>query len=276
MAQRRHVVSVLIGTGLMASLGRAAGEDAAKQPDAAGKARPFSVFASGLAEPRGLLFGLDGTLYVAEQRSGTIAAIGVDGKIARIAKGLSSPHDLARDGQGNLYVAETGADRISKLTRSGNVTSHIENLESPVDLDFAPDGELWVCELTGNVRAFATPAKSRTVVRLAGPHGLAFTKSSAVFINDWRGNRVVQLDAGGTARPFAELAGPVGLAFGRSGDLYVAQPQVHRVTRIQPDGTRHTFATELNEPRDPAFDRAGNLYLAETLAGRVLKYAGEF
>jgi len=276
MTVRRNVIGGLIGAGLMAKLGRGFGAGSARQTAVADKAARFTEFASGLAEPRGLLFDPDGTLFVAEQRSGTIARIGVDGKAVRIAEGLSSPHDLARDYEGHLYVAETGAARVSKVARSGSVSTYIENLEAPVDLDFAPDGQLWVCELTGNVRAFSTPAKSRTVVRLAGPHGLAFTKSGAVFINDWRGNRVVRLDPGGAPQPFADVAGPVGLAFGRSGDLYVAQPQAHRVTRIQPDGTRHIFAADLNEPRDPAFDGAGNLYLAETLAGRILKYAGAF
>ncbi len=237
--------------------------------------RAYRVFASDLAEPRGLLIAPDGAMYVAEQRSGAIARIDVDGRVTRIAKGLRSPHDLALDAAGNLYVAETGADRVAKIDRSGAITTFIRDLESPVDLDFSPDGELWVCELTGMVRAFSAQGSSRVVAELKGPHGLAFGTSGTTYINDWRGNRVVKWVAG-QVLAFADVAGPVGIAISRSGDVYVAQPQAHRMSRITPEGQRSDFATRLEEPRDPVFDRQGNLYVAETLAGRILVFSGSF
>jgi large repetitive protein len=279
MKRRRAIVQLLMGQALIASMRPTFGADAEVSPGrAAGSSKPsrFAVFASQLAQPRGLLFAPDAALYVAEQQSGSIARVGIDGKLVRIASGFESPHDLAFDGDGNLYVADTGAGRIAKIARSGDVTTYIAGLESPVDLDFGPGGELWVCELTGKVRAFATPSRSRTVVQLKGPHGLAFGKTGETFINDWRGNRVYRLDASGSLRPFADIEGPVGLSFGPSGDLYVAQPQAHRVTRIKPDGTKLTLARDLDEPRDPVFDAAGSLYLAETLGGRILKFSGHF
>jgi streptogramin lyase len=235
----------------------------------------YRVFASALAEPRGLLIAPDGAMYVAEQRSGTIARIDTEGKITRIAQGLKAPHDLARDAAGNLFVAETGADRVARIDRNGAVTTFIDDLESPVDLDFAPDGDLWVCELTGKVRAFSPQGRSRIVAELKGPHGLAFGASGTTYINDWRGNKVVKLEAG-QVRPFADVAGPVGLVIGASGDVYVTQPQAHRISRITPAGKTSEFARDLNEPRDPVFDRQGNLYIAETLAGRILVFSGKF
>ena len=78
----------------------------------------YTVVASGLAGPRGLLFAPSGELYVAEQTSGEIARIAPDGRVTRIVKGFSDPHDLALDAQGSLYVAETGAGRILRLTDS--------------------------------------------------------------------------------------------------------------------------------------------------------------
>jgi streptogramin lyase len=245
--------------------------------DAQGKApAAYRVFASQLAEPRGLLIAPDGAMYVAEQRSGSVARIDADGKITRIAQGLKGPHDLALDAEGNLYVAETGMDRVAKIARNGAVTTFIGDLDSPVDLEFAPNGELWVCELAGKVRAFSPQGtRGRDIAALKGPHGLAFAASGATYINDWRGNKVFKLEAG-QLRPLADIAGPVGLAIGRSGDLYVAQPQAHRVSRVTPAGQASEFARDLNEPRDPVFDRHGNLYIAETLAGRILVFAGSF
>jgi len=270
--RRSGVVGVLLGALWVVPLAPWAQPDAQAQTQ--GPAA-YRVFASTLAEPRGLLIAPDGVMYVAEQRSGTIARIDADGRITRIAKGLKGPHDLARDAAGNLYVAETGADRVAKIDRNGAVTTFIADLESPVDLDFAPDGDLWVCELTGKVRAFSPQGRSRVVADLKGPHGLAFGASGTTYINDWRGNKVVKLEAG-QVRPFAEVAGPVGLAIGPSGDVYVTQPQAHRMSRITPAGQTSEFARDLDEPRDPVFDRQGKLYIAETLAGRILVFSGKF
>jgi sugar lactone lactonase YvrE len=236
---------------------------------------PYRVFASQLDQPRGLLFAPDGSMYVAEQHGGTVARIDAAGQVSRIARGLRSPHDLALDPAGNLYVAETGADRIAKIDRNGVVSTFIADLDSPVDLDFAPDGELWVCELSGKVRALSPQGRSRVVAELKGPHGLAFGADGLTYINDWRGNRVVKWVAGQVVA-FADVAGPVGIAIARSGDVFVAQPQARQVSRISAGGKRSDFATDLDEPRDPVFDSRGNLYVAETLAGRILVYAGSF
>lgn len=244
--------------------------------DKAASGANYTVFATGLAEPRGLLFAPSGDLYAAEQESGSIAKITPNGKITRIADGFVSPHDLAIDAKGNIYVAETGARRVTMISPAGKVTTYLANLDGPVDLDFNPQGELLVCELqTGKVRAFQSPNKYRTVVTLVGPHGLAF-KNGDTFVNDWKGDKVVKVTPQGRAQVIANVKGPVGLAFGRSGDLYLAQPQARMVSRIKPDGTRLVFIENLAEPRDPVFDSAGNLFLAETAAGRILKFSGDF
>jgi glucose/arabinose dehydrogenase len=244
--------------------------------DKAASRANYTVFATGLAEPRGLLVAPSGDLYVAEQKSGSIAKITPDGKITRIADGFVSPHDLAIDAKGNIYVAETATGRVAMISPTGKVTTYLADLDGPVDLDFNPHGELLVCELqSGKVRAFQSPNKYRTVVTLVGPHGLAF-KTGDTFVNDWKGDKVVKVSPQGRVQVIANVKGPVGLAFGRSGDLYVAQPQARMVSRIKPDGTRLVFIENLAEPRDPVFDSAGNLFLAETAAGRILKFSGDF
>lgn len=237
----------------------------------------YTVMATGLAGPRGLLFASSGDLYVAEQTSGDIARIAPDGRVIRVAKGLADPHDLALDPRGNVYVAETGTNRVARISPAGKVTTYIAGLAAPVDLDFNPQGELLVCELgSGKVVAFKSPKTRRVVASgLKGPHGLAF-KSGFTFINEWTGNRIVKLDPKGRVEPVAQLEVPVGLAFGKSGDLYVSQPQVGKVARIKPDGTLITLIEGAQLPHDPAFDAAGNLYIGETGTGRILKLTGDF
>jgi sugar lactone lactonase YvrE len=115
----------------------------------------YTVFATGLNGPRGLLFSPSGDLFAAEQSGGTVARITPDGRANRIAKGFSAPHDLAFDASGYLYVADTGANRVARVSPDGSVTTYITGLNAPVDLAFHPNGELFVCELyAGTVTAY--------------------------------------------------------------------------------------------------------------------------
>lgn len=238
----------------------------------------YTVFATGLAGPRGLLFGPSGELYVVEQSGGRIARVGVDGRVTRVAEGFSDPHDVAIDAQGYLYVADSAENRVARISPAGAVTTYIGVVEFPVDLDFNPQGELLVCELhRGRVAAF----KDRRMVRviasgLQWPHGLAFGKSGETYIAENMGRRIVKVRPDGKLEPFAQIDGAVGIVLGRSGDLYVAQRRAGKFSRIKPDGTRITLLEGLKDPRDPAFDAAGNLYLAETGADRILKLSGDY
>ncbi len=74
----------------------------------------YTVFATGLNGPRGILFGPSGDLFAAEQSGGTVARITPDGRVSRVAKGFSAPHDLAFDVSGYLYVADTGANFVRR------------------------------------------------------------------------------------------------------------------------------------------------------------------
>jgi sugar lactone lactonase YvrE len=238
----------------------------------------YTVFATGLAEPRGLLFSPSGDLFAAEQSGGTVARITPDGRVTRIAKGFSAPHDLAFDASGYLYVADTGANRVARVSPEGLVTAYIPGLNVPVDLAFHPNGELFVCELyAGTVTAYKSGKKIKVVASgLDKPHGLAFDNTGVTYINEWSGNRILKMDQKGRLQPVATVEDPVGIAIGKSGDLYVAQPQAGKVSRVKMDGTRVTLIEGLNEPRDPAFDEAGNLFVAESGAGRILKMSGDY
>ena len=157
--------------------------------------RRYTVYANDLDGPRGLVFGPSGELYVAEQSGGSVARIGTDGRVTRIAKGFSHPHDLAIDAKGTLYLAEFGADRVATISPAGVVATYIDKVPSPVDLDFSPQGELLVCELyKGRVVAFRDRQMVRVVASgLSWPHGLAFGKGGEIFINENTGNRINKL-----------------------------------------------------------------------------------
>lgn len=271
MDSRLFAVAALALLSAWAADGPAEGPAATAQGGAT-----YTVFASGLAGPRGLLFAPKGELYVAEQSGGTVARVEPDGRVTRVAKGFSSPHDLALDPEGNLYVADSDADRIARVSPRGEVTTYIDRVPAPVDLDFNPQGELLVCELyQGKVVAYRDGKLARVVASgLSWPHGLAFGKRGETYINENTGNRIDVVETDGKRRWFADVERPVGLVIAPSGNLFVAQPQVGKVSLVRPDGTRVTLLDGLKEPRDPAFDAVGNLYVAETGTGRVLKIVG--
>jgi len=273
----RHLIALI----LAATAACAPSQPSSRATDTSGiKVSPgysVTVYAAGLAEPRGLLFTPAGDLYVAEQGSGDVSKISPSGNVTRVARGFKGPHDLALGPGGVIYLAEMHADRIAAITAAGAVSTYIET-SSPVDLDFSPSGELLVSELySGRVVAYKGQAFSRVVASgLNWPHGLAFHPSGAIFVNENQGNRIVRVNPDGTVRPFAQVPRPVGLVLATSGNLYVAQPQVGTISRVAPDGRVTVLLENLKEPRDPAFDAAGDLYFAETLAGRVLKLTGAF
>jgi glucose/arabinose dehydrogenase len=78
-----------------------------------------SVYASGLHTPRFMAFGPDGTLFVADEGSGTVRALpdpqrnGTAARSVVIATNLQQPSSLAFDGS-TLYIGET--TRVRRLT----------------------------------------------------------------------------------------------------------------------------------------------------------------
>src|SRR5438045_929098 len=68
---------------------------------------PIEVFAGGLVNPRGLVFGPDGSLYVAEAGTGGAQLVEL---------GREKPHAVGRSG------------RISRIAASGERTTVVDNL----------------------------------------------------------------------------------------------------------------------------------------------------
>jgi len=223
----------------------------------------YSVFASGLNQPRGLLITPAGEFYAAEEGAGTIAKIAPNGVLTRVAKGLSAPHDLAFGPRGTLLIADGGNNRIAEMKMSGQIETYIGGLS---------------CEWSGiRLLAFKSPSEMRVVLTGFRPHGLAFLPGGVMLVNDFVGGRIMKVTAGGAATAWVTgLDGPIGLAIGPSGDIYVAERTGGRVDRIKPNGERQILLEGLSSPRDPVLDTAGNLFVAETDAGRILKLVGNF
>ena len=81
-----------------------------------------SMFAMGLSNPRGLKFGLDGDLYVAEGGFPT-------GDVTGAPVGLGGNCSAGSGGPGEYFGSTTGS-RISKINRRGSVETFVDNLPS--------------------------------------------------------------------------------------------------------------------------------------------------
>src|SRR5258708_3027732 len=89
---------------------------------AQGPSAKVSVFAMGLNNPRGLKFGPDGNLYVAEGGYPT-------GLLTQAPAGLGGDCSAGANGPGDYFGSATGS-RISKVDANGNVTTFVDNLPS--------------------------------------------------------------------------------------------------------------------------------------------------
>ena len=195
------------------------------------------TFASGLSNPKGVVFDGRGHLYVADANRNEIIVYTIpDGAGSLYVTGLSSPIGLAFDTAGNLYVANSG---------SGNV------------FQFAPNG-----------------TKTTFATGVGAPAGLAFDNSGNLYVADFSGGKIYKVTPAGTLSTFATgLNHPAGLAVDSSGNLFEADSGTGTILKFAPDGTKSTFVSSgLSRPFGLAFEATGSLVVADNGSGATLRF----
>jgi hypothetical protein len=188
-----------------------------------------------LQSPTGIIFGPDGSLYVATGTGGSGGRVAhYDGRtgaflgdfVAPGSGGLRAPSGMVFGPSGNnskkldLYVSSRATHNILRYDGSTGaflgdfVVSGSAGLDTPQGLTFGPDGNLYVASsaiLNNNARG---------VLRFQGPTG----PTPGAFLDTF-----VPADTGALRTPFGPIFGPDGNGDGQF-DLYVTSSRFNGVT----------------------------------------------
>lgn len=181
-----------------------------------GKQTPVSVvrispdgrgtpFVTGILNPTGLAFNLEGDLFVTSRAEGNVYRIDAAGESTVYAEGMGVATGCVFDGVGNLFVGD----------RSGTIFKINAQRQIFVHATLEPSVSAYHMAVNGAGQLFVT--------------GPSLSSNEAIWL----------IEPNGDTRPwFRGLGRPQGLALSRDGDVYVtASLHGHRgLVRVTPDG----------------------------------------
>ncbi|GAA3973378.1 NHL repeat-containing protein [Mucilaginibacter dorajii] len=179
--------------------------------------------------PRGLVFGADGNLYVADRGNNLIRKVTTAGVVTTFAgnraaaqvdnltgtsASFNKPSGIAVDASGNLYVADSFNYSIRKITAAGVVTTYFGKsthriVGTPSAISIDAKGNMFITDQTGRVFEVTS---DKVLIPLAGLSATAgFT------------------DGTGTS---ARFASPQGVVADGNGNIYVTDAGNNSIRKI--------------------------------------------
>jgi plastocyanin len=252
-----------------------------------------SVYADGFVNPKGMAFGEDGTLYVAESGGpgdvmvplpvnyGGTGPIGRNARVSKVPPGGHREDLVTGLPNLGLYGGAEMLGAASVAVLHGNLyevaAGHIT--VSPTLTSIAPDGSSSVVARVGDFNQANPPDRfNGDAVPMGNPFGM-IGLGDQLFITDGNYNRLLRVTLDGQISVlacFEHDPTTVGLAAGPDGNLYVAQfspaPYIAgsgHIDRVWPDGAVDEKVVDgLTMPIGVVFGKDGAMY--------VLQFASEF
>lgn len=257
------------------------------------QATELEVYATGLVNPKGMAFGPDGTLYIAESGApgdvmvplpvnfGGEGPIGTNARISKVPPGGQREDFVTGLPNIGLYggIEMLGAGSVAEMDGQLYEIAAGHMTISPTLSRVTSDGKM---ETIADVGAFndlnPPPASNGDAVPRGNPYDMAALDGSLYF-TDGNYNRVTRAGLDGSLEIIAQWENSpvtVGIAAGPDGNIYVSQfsPAPYtagtgRIDRVTPDGEiTEGVVTGLTTPIDIAFAPDGTMY--------VLRFASEF
>jgi hypothetical protein len=269
---------------------------AAMTPQAA-QAEGITTVASGLDNPRGLTFGRDGTLYVAEAGKGGTAPCFSGPEGGQVCFGTTGA--ITKVSHGHQTRVVTGLSSIagpdgSQAIGPSDVSLRGNDVVYTIGLAAAPDARLGLPE-AGKKAGWLLKLDQKGVADISAHEGSADpdgrgpeTNPNSVFGTPWgsavvdsAGNSLVWAANNGTVSTLAvfpnQVAGgaqvqavPTSVVIGPDGAFYVSQltgfpfpAGKASIFRVVPGHAPSVVATGFTNVIDLAFDRHGTLYVLE-------------
>jgi sugar lactone lactonase YvrE len=282
----------------------------AQEPSAHLSVTQRTLAVTSLVDPFGVAVDQSGDLYVADEYSGTVAEVQLNGDVyldpVTVLQGLSWPSGLAVDAQGNLYITEDGntndvIKETAASTPAGTVYTRsvipASGLGVPAGIAVDPIGNVYIADSANNRILKETPSGESYTQRvipsgaLSSPYGVAVDAGGDVLIADWGHNRVLKETISGSSYTESVVTAntvnnPVGVSVDASGNIYVlnfVDQETSSLLKETPSQGSYVqsavaFAPDLNAEAIAA-DGSGNIYIAAPGTHGLQKFvtgAGDF
>lgn len=236
------------------------------------------LLGAALAAPRGLSFGPDGRLYVANSGSDSVLAVDLGNRQTSLfAGGLSMPWGVAFDNLGNFYVSNFLGNSIYRMpvTSAPGVVpptygpiSSFASISTPAGLDADPSGYVYVADRqTNGIHRINSLAQSRQIgFGISYPTSL-WVDETGTYVLTQPGN-LLKVDLRGNLSLYAYgLNSARGLVKDTAGMFYTLQKGIKALTQIRPDGSSAVVLTGLEDADNSApMIRNNKLYLRSRLS----------
>jgi streptogramin lyase len=268
---------------------------------------PGGITGSGINQSYGMALDVQGNVWIANEQTtsnngdGNVTELNPSGQA--VASGITSggiyfPLGVATDTNGNIWFADYGDSKVTLLSSSGAAISSATgwggtSLAFPVAVAVDASHNAWVANQGGLLPVTEITADGSKVTNFNcdcnGASGVATDQSGNVWIANYYGNSVSEVDTCGTLKLDAATGGgllrPQGIAVDGAGTVWVANFQGNSLSELSSSSSTAPgsllspssgFGTDasLLDPYALAIDASGNLWVTNAGKNTLTQFIG--